>query len=305
MQKIDAENQAAMSKDWQTLVAHALLGTAQHQPSPATVELELLRQLDSTEPEHWLLLASAVMATYARAGFVPRVLDAEEITVAPAETLAECSPQVAAHLRFLLGQFSYPQTFLRELLAHLAQQQRRVPFDLILVLLNMARANRALAAVILPVIGERGRWLAAQHPEWVKLLKSTPPVEASEPLDDAALLAALQAHPHPFLLSAPVALKDSRWGKPVADAFVQRLLSEAQVGRTFYGDQTLVELASLIPQQWLTYVLGRVQQRPNWLTSVMDRIQQRAPEPNPAIQALVEMLELRRQILQDLAAQDT
>lgn len=312
------------AQTWQTLVAHALLGTAQQRLSPAAIGMPLLQQLaqqhaeqGSDNAEHWLLLASGVMATYQRAGFVAATLDDGKITPpAPSETSTAITIAFATQFAALLENYQRNQFFLLELLQVMAARDLVMPPHLLPELLDLARRQNVWAGAILPVIGERGRWLAAQHPDWRKLLKDkpAPPSETPPRLGEAELLKILHANPHPMLLSAPLALKDYAWSKGVADAFVNKLLTEAQTGRAFYADQNIVALACVIPRPWLNHVIERLQPRPqtgkqggNWLSNVLGRIQQRPQpqppaQPNPALQALIQLLEQRKQLLAELDA---
>jgi hypothetical protein len=55
---------------------------------------------------------------------------------------------------------------LPEWLAIAAQMQQRLPELYLPDLLDLGRQRRDLRAAILPVLGQRGRWLARQNPEW-------------------------------------------------------------------------------------------------------------------------------------------
>ena len=75
-----------------------------------------------------------------------------------------CSARSSDHLaRMLAGQI---REVLPEWLAALAQSGRRVREEDLVSLLEQGRSQRDLRQAIVLVIGKRGRWLAAQNPDW-------------------------------------------------------------------------------------------------------------------------------------------
>lgn len=154
---------------WQDLVRTALIGTErQSLPLPletAPSELKpLLAQLQGAGAEAALLRAAALLTLWRRAGYQPAWVEGEISEPAPAESRACCSPQAAAYLtQMLSGHFS---ELLAEWLGAVAAQGQRVPEEHLPALLELGQQKPALRKFILPVAGARGRWLAAQNPEW-------------------------------------------------------------------------------------------------------------------------------------------
>jgi hypothetical protein len=58
---------------------------------------------------------------------------------------------------------------LPEFLRELARSGRRVPEDLLVALLEAGKRSDGLAELFLPVLAERGKWLARQNPDWHSL----------------------------------------------------------------------------------------------------------------------------------------
>lgn len=76
----------------------------------------------------------------------------------------EDPPQLAA-LRWALS--DGPTRLQREALGTLARHGWRLPPALLPMCMELGRRSIALRAVIDPVLGQRGRWLAGQNPSWV------------------------------------------------------------------------------------------------------------------------------------------
>ncbi|MEO1446033.1 MAG: DUF5691 domain-containing protein, partial [Cyanobacteria bacterium J06635_11] len=85
--------------------------------------------------------------------------------IEPSETevLPLCNPRIARYLEKALT--IHPMA-VSELLELLVSAGQRVPAKLLPKLLNFGQKRRALQDSILPVIGNRGSWLAAQNPDW-------------------------------------------------------------------------------------------------------------------------------------------
>lgn len=153
---------------WQELIAHALLGTARQPllrlPPPDAPVTTLLAGLDPAEPERAVLGAAAVLSLYRRAGRLPPVDPTPAPTPCPPDPRPVCTAQAAEHLSLMLnGTYS---AVVPEWLAAVAAAGQRVPEQHLVALLELGQKQADLQAAILPVLGERGRWLAAQNPAW-------------------------------------------------------------------------------------------------------------------------------------------
>lgn len=131
--------------------------------SPATTPAEALVPADEAlGAERRVLLAAGARATYRRAGLTPGAIPAPGI--APDDATPVCPPGAGRLLARMIGgeQFS----LLPEALGRLHRAGLRLPPPLLPTLLHDATHKIALRREALAVIGKRGRWLAAQHPEW-------------------------------------------------------------------------------------------------------------------------------------------
>ncbi len=149
------------------IVGAALLGTERQPFQVPNVPGRLghyLAQLHDRPNEAALLLAVGMVSLHQRVGWLP-----ETRSVAPAkpcvmDDLPRCSPRSARCLQQIL-QGQYVQ-LLAEWLELAAIAQQRVPEMLLPELLDKGQQQQDLRAAILPILGKRGQWLAAQNPAW-------------------------------------------------------------------------------------------------------------------------------------------
>lgn len=153
---------------WNRLVALALVGTEQSGALPAldagSPPVSVATLEEETTPERALLLMAGATALYRRAGWQPVPLPITPLPTCPPDTLPACSPNAATLLaRSLDSRDPRPLT---EWLALAARAGVRIPDELLPAVLEGLRKAPELVAVLLPVLGERGRWLARQNPAW-------------------------------------------------------------------------------------------------------------------------------------------
>jgi hypothetical protein len=246
----------------------ALLGTErQSLPSltPGSPIANLLAQLDPADRESFVLSAAALACQHERAG----ALAGRETSPAPAACPLEILPRVnsraGAALQSLLG--GERSDLLPEWFDLAARTHQLAPPEALPALLALGESKPELRDPLLPVLGERGRWLAGQNLAWgwvagatedegiwqtgepparllyLQRLRKTSPQQAREllaatwkeegPEDRAALLGALSvglsAEDEPFLEDA---LDDKRKEvRRTAADFLARLPASALVGR--------------------------------------------------------------------------
>lgn len=215
---------------WQDITTAALLGTERQPftPPAAPGELGALLARLPADPEAALLGAAAAVSLARRAGTLPLVIDTPAPPPCPPDDLRVCGPRVAAGIALMLG--GKHREALPEILMALAGAGRRVPAPLLPELLKQGRQSKDLRATILPVLGHRGRWLAAQNREWAwadQLLLETAAspeqvwAEGGREARLAALAQLRQADP-----ARGLALLQSTWTGETADdraAFVTAL----------------------------------------------------------------------------------
>jgi len=157
---------------WQALVGTALMGTDRQKPNPPEAKDDsqdalttVVSQLDWQQPEQALLGAAGAIALHRQVGQIPRpqLQERPALTVCQADELPCCSDRTARHLHQVLDS----QTeLLPELLELMTAAGQRVPEMLLPKLLHHGQKRTAARPAILPVLGERGRWLAAQNSAW-------------------------------------------------------------------------------------------------------------------------------------------
>ncbi len=146
-------------------VARALVGTDQCAPESADgagqgASRALVDGLAELAPEARLLLEAGVDAVYQFAG-VQSQGNAPKPLRAPVESLQPCSPAMTEILRpILVGE---QRDLLPLAVVEMQSAGLVVPPELLPTALACAKEQRLL---LRPLLGARGRWLAAQNPEW-------------------------------------------------------------------------------------------------------------------------------------------
>jgi hypothetical protein len=129
-------------------------------PRAGTPVDSLIAGLDGSTRERSLLLAAGAAVVYRAAGMIPATQSAPEPS--PADTLPVCSPQAS---RLLADVFDDRHAdLLPEAIALLRRAGHRLPPYLLPRALDAGAPD--LRAALLPVLGERGRWLARHNPAW-------------------------------------------------------------------------------------------------------------------------------------------
>src|SRR4030095_10455031 len=161
-------SRAKTMQTWQDILATAVVGTERQQLSlgHSTDQLgHLLTQIEHTDREALLLSAAALIALYRRAGFSPESDSQSSPESCPCDELIRVNSAVGQYLSLMLeGEF---QELLEELLTTVRESGARVVEEFLPSLLDKGRAEPSLRELIAAVIGERGKWLAAQNPDWV------------------------------------------------------------------------------------------------------------------------------------------
>lgn len=146
------------------LLRAALLGT-----SRGSLDLQLSEPLASflkvdCTPEQKLLQAIAVLTLHRRASALP---EKKQPGIAPAgpESAPLLSWGAVQLLRRALQEVGL-RPILPEALGWMASAGRVMPPALLPELLTLGQNDLGLRAALLPVLGQRGRWLAAQNPDW-------------------------------------------------------------------------------------------------------------------------------------------
>lgn len=152
---------------WKEITSAALLGTERQsfKPIVASGKLGQLLQIDKTRsPESNLLLSAAILSLYEHAGQQPQKDSTVPFTACNLKDQPRCRPRAAHFLQQILQSESGYSQHLSEWLELAAQNGQRVPEQCLPRLLTLA--TTAQQQKILSVLGERGRWLAAQNSEW-------------------------------------------------------------------------------------------------------------------------------------------
>ncbi|HEX5083719.1 MAG TPA: DUF5691 domain-containing protein, partial [Blastocatellia bacterium] len=125
---------------------------------------DLLGRLDQSDREGALFGAAAAVSLYVRAGSLSLKDEQPLPEASDPDDAPRCGEQSAIRLEMMLrGEY---KELLPEWLAKTAAAGRRAPEELLTLLLNTGRTMEDISGEILSVLGARGRWLAAQNPDW-------------------------------------------------------------------------------------------------------------------------------------------
>jgi hypothetical protein len=178
-----------MSQQWNTLLSSALLGTERGGTLQLLGESPLersLTKLPAHDLERTLLGSAALISQHRRAGKILPELKTKPLSPAPLERRELIGEAEEWRLeRLLSGEF---REVLQEWLELCQHNQKRVPNRFLATLLEYGRNDTQKRELILKVIGNRGRWLAALNSSW----KYAFPIETGED-DDLWLNASLGA----------------------------------------------------------------------------------------------------------------
>lgn len=178
-------------KAWAELVDEGILGT-QGASAPAG-------EWSSHTPEQALLKQLALVGAARRGGFVAQaVRNLPKVNPAPPETLAACSAFALDWLK-KVERINYARELIRDWCITMAGRQKRVPHTALPYVLNLAEKHPQWMPYLLPLIGERGRWLIENTESYTALRQSElwstgemPELKAAEIADDNKLLLELR-----------------------------------------------------------------------------------------------------------------
>ncbi|HEX6033797.1 MAG TPA: DUF5691 domain-containing protein [Anaerolineales bacterium] len=148
---------------WNSLVKAALLGTSNGFTPPAVPDSvqDALNLIPTDDHETALFSTAAIIGVAQIAGAIPNQLE-ETVHASSAESLKLISEEAALFMkRILEGEH---EGVLPEFLSLTALHNRIVPPETLPALLGLGK--HTLRNLVLPVIGERGKWLAGQNPAW-------------------------------------------------------------------------------------------------------------------------------------------
>lgn len=152
---------------WQDLVKTAVVGTQRQQMKNFSQENQLgevLSRLDSNDKEGSLLSAAGAIYLYQKAGKLAAIDNKKTLETCDLDDLPYCSQLSEQHLGMILS--GGDSRALPEWLKLLAEAKKVISPKYLPELLALGKRNNHLRKDILPVLGKRGFWLAAQNPEW-------------------------------------------------------------------------------------------------------------------------------------------
>ena len=152
---------------WQDLVKTAVVGTRRQQLKIVKQDNQLgkvLSRLDTNDKEGCLLSAAGTISLHQKAGQLAAIDSKKTLETCDLDDLPYCSQISEQHLGMMLS--GGDSRALPEWLKLLAEAKKVVSPKYLPELLALGKRNNHLRKDILPVLGKRGIWLAAQNPEW-------------------------------------------------------------------------------------------------------------------------------------------
>ena len=152
---------------WNDILAAAIIGVERRPfqlPHGEGALGVLLARIDPTDREGALLAAAGMVALYRQGGRLPLAVATPDVPASPPDERPACGSRAAQRLATLLD--GNQRALLPEWLAALDAVGRRVTESMLPDLLELGRRQSNLRDAILPVLGRRGHWLAAQNPDW-------------------------------------------------------------------------------------------------------------------------------------------
>ncbi len=151
---------------WSEMERVALLGTRRerlHLPDIAPDIDEVLAKIAGDDASRELLSTAGTLDLYEQIGRLPARQSPETFPL-PREDRRACSSLAASYLAQMLG--GSLRNLMPEFLGALAGAGMRIPETLLPNVLALGQKNTKFRSYILPVLGNRGRWLAARHQSW-------------------------------------------------------------------------------------------------------------------------------------------
>ena len=148
---------------WAELIDQVMLGT-QGAASPSS-------EWASHTPEQALLKQIALAGAARRGGYVsPAVRSLPELNPAPPEVLPACSIIAVDWLR-KMERTTYARELIRDWGIFMIGRRKRVPHTALPAVLGIINKHEQWIPYLLPVIGERGRWLIENSEGYAELRK--------------------------------------------------------------------------------------------------------------------------------------
>ena len=155
---------------WQNIIKTALIGTQRGKISESDkMALAEIGVKTDAEPAKIVLQAAALLGQMQRVGKELPKRKGGLPTASPDETLETCSDKAAYNLALMLSSEEFAPA-LPEFLRHLENADKVLPPEALPQVLNQCLVDNDLWEAIQSAVGERGKWLALQHPQWKNLV---------------------------------------------------------------------------------------------------------------------------------------
>lgn len=142
------------------LLTAAVLGTQTNQIADSPMLSSMMIEHANEQSEHHVLQVAGSLSLQRRAGWIPSKTLHPLPPPSEIDERPPISPIAMMHLQMMQkGTF---KRALPEWLREIAASGKRVPAEAVVMMLELGRKNNKLRQLMIPILGERGKWLAEQ-----------------------------------------------------------------------------------------------------------------------------------------------
>jgi len=152
---------------WKTLVKIGLVGTNRSKISEEMIKEFQAMGIKEEDPAHLVLKAAATMSMMRKAGIQPADFDGNLPLVTQKNQPNICGKRAVQYLNMILKRNDLP--ILSEFLIVLKKYNKSIPPEALPIILDKAAKTPKIWQALFPVLGDRGRWLMVQNPDWATL----------------------------------------------------------------------------------------------------------------------------------------
>ena len=154
---------------WEDLVKTTLIGTDKANPSVKTLEGLQKLGISSSDTTEAVLEGAGVLALLRKGAIPLNNFNGKMPEECVEEMATMCSAKSAQHLKEILkGRYG---AALPEFIFYAENNNRILPPESLPLLFHKARGDRKMQALLSPIIGKRGEWLAQQNGDWAGFLE--------------------------------------------------------------------------------------------------------------------------------------
>jgi len=160
--------------NWKTLVKIGLVGTNRSKVSEEMKKELQVMGIEEEDPARLVLKAAATISMMRKAGKQPADFDGNLPSIIQKNPTNICSKRAVQYLNMILKRNDL--LILSEFLIILKKYNKSLPPEALPITLDKAVKTPKIWQTLSPVLGNRGRWLMDQNPDWA-ILDYTPSLD--------------------------------------------------------------------------------------------------------------------------------